>query len=301
VTLTDASACPACGGTGRLTRLIVHEGADPYRLRRCGSCHTQYLRPGVAHPQWADESRYWEHKEFKIDMYAAAAVRDDYDDRYRSVLRRLRAEVGGIRTVLDVGCGVGNFLSLAGREGLVAVGVDVDPRPVEAARRAGLSACTPADLDDHVADGSVDAVTMWDVIEHVIDPGDLLRNTVRKLRPGGVLIIETPDASFPLRSVARLLDFTSGGRIGLARRLYYWEHKTYFSESGLRRLLASQGCETRFVDRMTSPRAKMAHLFSRGTADGGMGPRLLERAWPWLESTTRHLGLGNKLLAVASR
>ena len=294
----DSTACPACGRDTVSTRLVVHEDDDPYRLFRCPGCRTQFLRPDASHPQWADESRYWEHKEYKIEMYASTDVRDDYDDRYRTVLARVQAEIGEIRTVLDVGCGVGNFLSLAGREGLDAVGVDVDPRPVEAARGAGLRAYTTAELDQHVPDATMDAATMWDVIEHVVDPGALLRDAVRKLRPGGLVVIETPDALFPLRPVARGLHYASGGRAGLARRLYYWEHKTYFSERGLRRLLAAVGCETVIVERLTSPRAKMTHLLARWAEDG-MAARLLSRTWPVLEATTRHLGRGNKLLVVA--
>jgi 2-polyprenyl-3-methyl-5-hydroxy-6-metoxy-1,4-benzoquinol methylase len=277
----------------------VHEGTDPYRLFRCRACRSQYLRPDTSHPQWAEESRYWERKEFKLDMYEAADVRHDYDERYRAVLGRVAADVGPVHSVLDIGCGVGNFLSLAGRNGIAAVGVDIDPRPVDAARQRGLEAYTPDELDDHVGDHSLDAATMWDVIEHVIDPAQLLGDTVRKVRPGGVVIIETPDARFPLRPVARALAYGSAGHVGLADRLYYWEHKTYFSEEGLRRLLRTQRCETVIVERLTSPRAKMDHLFSRGAAGGGLGARAWHRSWPMLEASVRRARMGNKLLVVA--
>jgi 2-polyprenyl-3-methyl-5-hydroxy-6-metoxy-1,4-benzoquinol methylase len=295
----DAAACPACGGAGRRTPLVVHEGPDRYRLLRCPSCRTHFLRPATAHPTWADESRYWERKEFKLDMYESADVQADYDGRYRAVLARVRGGAGPVESVLDVGCGVGNFLSLAGRLGIDAVGVDIDARPVAAARARGLRAFTAAELDRHVPDESVDAATMWDVVEHVIDPGALLADTLRKVRHGGLIIVETPDGRFPLRPVARGLAYASAGTIGLARRLYYWEHKTYFSETGLRVLLEQHGCETLSVERLTSPRAKMEHLLARGARDGALASRAWHRAWPVLESSARLVGRGNKLLVVA--
>lgn len=284
--------CPACGGVASATRLVVE---SRYRLFRCADCRTQFLRALEAEPE---ESRYWVHKEYKFDVYGSSDVKRDYDQRYRAILDRAVCEGGKVSSVVDFGCGSGNFLSFAEREGLEATGVDVDASAVAAARSNGLRAFLSSELDAHIADHSVDMVTLWDVIEHISDPSTFLCDVLRKVRPNGLLIIETPDGTFPVRPLARFLHYISAGRIGLVRRLYYWEHKVYFSVEGLRRLLADHGCDVLAVMKLTSPQAKMARLFEISAKRGRLEARLMSRLWPFLEALTRRLGAGNKIVLI---
>ena len=279
----------------------MHESSGSYRLLACIGCGTQFLRPEDDDLTRPDGTRYWAAKAYKLKIYQAPDVQEGYERRYREVLGLVRARIGELRSVLDVGCGVGNFLAFAEDEQLDAIGVDVDTRPIEVARERGLRACDAAELDGELANASVDLVTLWDVIEHVLDPAALLRDTVRKLRPGGALVVEAPDGTFPIRRIARLVQQASGGRIRAVSRLYYWEHKTYFSPEGLRRLVESEGCEPVLVRHLTSSRAKMAHLFARSTEEGAFWGPLVEIAWPRAEALARRVGLGNKILLVARR
>lgn len=145
----------------------------------------------------------------------------------------------------------------------------------------------------------MDAGTMWDVIEHIVDPRPVVRDLVRKIRPGGALVIETPDANFPVRPALRWLRCASRGRIKLSGKMYYWEHKVYFTEEGLSRLVRSEGCEVVKVLRMNSPHVKMTKIFQHSAAQGNLAGRVLYRTWPFLDGATRRLGLGNKLILVA--
>jgi 2-polyprenyl-3-methyl-5-hydroxy-6-metoxy-1,4-benzoquinol methylase len=109
------------------------------------------------------------------------------------------------------------------------------------------------DLDEHALDGSLAAVTKWEVIEHLYEPAPVVRQVAAKLRPNGALILETPDAAFPVRSVLLSLYPLSGGRVNLTDPMYYWEHKSYFTAAGLTQLLAGNGLEVVKVERLTSP------------------------------------------------
>ena len=309
-------ACPACGTPGRPLALVVEPGC---RLVRCSGCGTQYLRQihsgsarddgtgdgsGDQGPDGADagtDSEYWE--EYKFEVYDSDDVRRGYDERYDLAFDMLRARMGPATTVLDVGCGVGNFLDWARRHDLDAVGVDVEPRAVAAARDRGLKAALPEDLDEFLgATGTVGVVTLWDVVEHVFDPDDFLGRFVPRATPGGALLLETPDASFPVRAVFRALHWISRGRVDLVGAMYYWEHKVYFTEDGLRRLLAAHGCELLEVRRLTSPRAKMAHTFSHDLErQPSLAGRVLAVAWPVAERVFGLLGWGNKLIVLARR
>jgi SAM-dependent methyltransferase len=291
--LFDQRRCPACGGSSRPLRMRLRRR---YQLLRCQECRTQFF---VALDGSPDTSEYWSDP-YKFEVYTDEAVRRDLDARYRRVLHRVRESVGTIRSVVDLGCGVGNFVEFAARQGWEAVGFDVDADAVKAARARGLRATDDdAELDRMVPGGSADVGTLWDVIEHLSEPRPLLRRALSKVRPGGALVIETPDASFPLRPVLRALRWASGGRIALAGRMYYWEHKVYFTRHGLERLLGEFGCVVEWVGRENSPRVKMARLWEQGARQGRPASQAMVRAWPWLDRATRAINVGNKIVLVA--
>ena len=133
---------------------------------------------------------------------ATAYVR--FEDRHRGTAEEIRERqrdylglfAGGGR-VLDVGCGRGEFLALCREAGIDARGIDIDPGMIARCREAGL----PAEQGDALAcldavpDGSLGGVFSALVIELVPPEAfiALVRLAHRKLRPGGVLLCETPN------------------------------------------------------------------------------------------------------------
>lgn len=107
-----------------------------------------------------------------------------------------------------------------------AFGVDVDADAVAVARERGLTVVAPEQIDTTVPDESVQMGTLWDVIEHVEQPDELVHQLLQEVGTGGLILLETPDARFALRPVARWLHHLSSGRIRLVRRLYYSEHRS---------------------------------------------------------------------------
>ena len=110
--------------------------------------------------------------------------------------------IGHRQPVLDLGCGRGEFLEVLRQDGLSAHGVDLDRAMVEHCRSKGLDV-SEADVVDYLetlSDASVGVVFASHVIEHLPYPR-LLRflNAARaKLRPAGLLIVETPNPHYPL-------------------------------------------------------------------------------------------------------
>lgn len=98
-------------------------------------------------------------------------------------------------SILDYGCGGGEYLLRMRRLGNRVIGVDFDPASLDLARKSGLEVMLPGDLDSPEYDGSFDLVTLAHVIEHVQDPVTLLRRLRTCLRPGGRLYLETPNAA----------------------------------------------------------------------------------------------------------
>lgn len=108
------------------------------------------------------------------------------------------ARAGG-RDVLDVGCNTGygtlRFVPVARR----VVGVDVSPRAIEAARARAPEGhpefLLTSGFDLPFADATFDLVTSFQVLEHVPDAIPFLRELARVVRPGGEVILATPNAA----------------------------------------------------------------------------------------------------------
>lgn len=97
------------------------------------------------------------------------------------------------RRVLDVGCGVGQVVQQLRNRGLDAQGVDVsEPNIREANRRAGRCALYDGKRLPF-ADGHFHAVGAFNVLEHVDEPEDFIRELARVLAPLGRLVISSPN------------------------------------------------------------------------------------------------------------
>jgi 2-polyprenyl-3-methyl-5-hydroxy-6-metoxy-1,4-benzoquinol methylase len=230
-------ACPACGS--ERTRPAFTAGG--HRWRRCRSCSTLFLEdpptPGELASLYAGR-RYFANPEYPAgkllgyrDYLADRAELEQKFDRVLAQLERL-APPGRL---LDIGAGPGLLVAAAAERGWAAEGVDLNEWAARTARDELGVAVRAGTLDGAgFPDESFDAVTMMDLIEHDPDPGALLAEAARVLRPGGALAIHTPDAgSFATRALGR--------RWPEVQRAP--EHVVLFSVSGLSALLRERGLE----------------------------------------------------------
>jgi 2-polyprenyl-3-methyl-5-hydroxy-6-metoxy-1,4-benzoquinol methylase len=295
----DADACPACLTLGRATSLTpsLPDGGNT-TLLRCPSCGTEYWR--LDNNEVDDESEYWE--EYKFDLYADGAVQKAYEERYERMLSMIEGLGFHPNSFLDIGGGIGNFAAWLAERGVTSYMTDIDGSAVAAARERGVQAVESKDLDSLVPVDGVDAVTLWDVVEHVADPAAFVSEALTRLRPGGVLFFETPDARFPLRKAVLGVRAASGGRVDKTAALYYWEHKVYFTERGMAMMLGRIGARVVGVERWTSPRAKMTKLLGSDQALGTSAfYRGIGRMYPYADTGIERMRLGNKLIVVATK
>jgi SAM-dependent methyltransferase len=101
------------------------------------------------------------------------------------------------RDVLDAGCGIGMYVAAFGRQGANSFGVEIEE---ERARQA--LAVSPRIAAGSVqalpfADASFDIVFSHEVLEHVADDAAALREAARVVRPGGHVVIFTPNRLYP--------------------------------------------------------------------------------------------------------
>jgi SAM-dependent methyltransferase len=118
--------------------------------------------------------------------------------------RMLFAEDPLIRKVLDVGCGFGDFLRFVEEEGVEAAGVDVSSHAVAKARKKVKGEVYKLDVASNAlpfSSKSFDAVTIFDVVEHLSSSKLLFQEVFRVLSPGGLAFITTPNHQGWLREI----------------------------------------------------------------------------------------------------
>jgi SAM-dependent methyltransferase len=168
--------------------------AGHFALVRCNDCGVYYLNPRPT--QDSIEAYY----PTNYDPFARQTVQQLPLLRRLSVQYGLRKRCHFIRTykaqgrLLDIGCATGQFLAEMRRyPGWQVYGV-------EPGREAAQFAQHTLGLDVHEGelasaaypDAYFDAVTMWDVLEHLHEPRDVLSEIARILKPDGVLALRTP-------------------------------------------------------------------------------------------------------------
>lgn len=171
--------CPVC-------REPLGEGLETHGvhvLRECPRCSLQLWDPPDAPgAEWYDTS----------DHYLAMSVVDWLGWYHSWALARLPG-VGA--TLLDIGCADGRFVYAAAHRGIDARGIDHSGRLIdEGNRRYGGGRLSRTSIEELVGAAQLfDIVTLFEVIEHVPDPAELLRRARGLLHPGGMLLVSTPN------------------------------------------------------------------------------------------------------------
>jgi SAM-dependent methyltransferase len=243
---TELHSCIVCGG--ELRPALRKDGFD---LVRCGTCGLLMRRELPAREDldgiYAPE--YFKYRaETPVDGYA------DYvgdEERHRETARRRLALLERFVTsrgrLLDVGAAAGFFVDEAIRAGWDAEGVDVAAHVVEWGRRELGAPLHVGDVS--TAAGSYAAVTMWDYIEHSLDPAGELAKMNELLEPGGVVALSTGDVE---SAAARL----SRSRWHLLTPRH---HNFFFSARTLARLLERCGFDVIWSGH-PGARYSLAHL-----------------------------------------
>lgn len=234
-------ACPVCGSPRVETRY------GPSRFAECPAC-------GLGRVLGYDGGRadYWASKETSDPYWADAKRR--YFLSALAMLPRGR--------LLDLGGGTGEFAAIALEAGWDAYSFDTSPEATAAARaRLGRRAL-------EVPAGGFDVVTLWCVVAHLLEPGQLLESARTALRGGGTLWLTTPNFAFQ-RRYARLLALVH-------RPLLFGtsdDHVWHFTTHSLRRLLEAHGFhDVRFHHRGVIEWCSTGHSSSRLLISG-------KRAW----------------------
>jgi 2-polyprenyl-3-methyl-5-hydroxy-6-metoxy-1,4-benzoquinol methylase len=214
-----ARTCPLCGGTR--ARAVWHEHDGRYvRCSRCGVVFSDIDAAGYG----AAGRNAWHQAELDSGTEAFYGIaRERAHERF---LNRFPRTGGG--RLLDVGCGLGYFVSRGLAAGWDAYGCDTsEPWVARAQKLAGAERIALGELRPGLFGGSFDLVTAWDVLEHIHDPVPFLRSIRSLLGPSGRAFIRTPNLTwiYPTYALRRGI-LGSGVTLGPLNHVVYYTART---------------------------------------------------------------------------
>jgi 2-polyprenyl-3-methyl-5-hydroxy-6-metoxy-1,4-benzoquinol methylase len=225
--------CDLCSSeVGAEAVVLVKDG---HEIARCSNCGLIFRRDL---PETADLPRLYADDYFRAQSKEAKGIGyldylADEESHRRNARRRLRLLEKMQRSgrLLDVGCAAGFFVAEAARQGWTASGIDLAAGPTAWGRdQLGVTLETGQFLDLR-SEGQLDAITMWDYLEHTLRPRAEIERASSLLRKGGILALSTGDAD---SRVAKL----SGRRWHLLTPRH---HNFYFTPRTLGRYLEESG------------------------------------------------------------
>ena len=198
----DQATCTFCQTLSplhfRVSDLNRRLSNELFAYYRCPECHLLFLSP---HP--ADLGKYYPKEYYGATRTLNDLVPELDAERYKVAIVQQFARAGRL---LEVGPSRGLFAYLAKESGFTVSAVERDPECCRFLSEVlGIEAIN--DLDTaRVLDRQppFDVITLWQVIEHLDDPWGFVRAAAANLKPGGYLIIGTPNPdSFQYRLFGR--------------------------------------------------------------------------------------------------
>lgn len=198
-------------------RLVWQEGKyTAYRCLTCGcvSVPAERLNPVAIYGE----------KYFRRWYLSSIHKRRRYTRRLFSLVEKYLLPGGSL---LDVGCGVGTFLSVAQEAGWKVMGIEVSAFATNWCRKQGFTVIQKSFTEMEVSE-TFDVITFWDVLAHVPEAADYLHCCHRLLNPGGFIVIKTPLHSPALFSLARLFSFTGRSRtiLHIPAQIHHFDKKS---------------------------------------------------------------------------
>lgn len=212
--------------------LFKYRGFTYIRCSNCGLVTT------LPYPSEKQIISHYQAKFARGNYLLLRQYAEDYLKVYRDMAHKLERYIFTFgkslegAKLLDIGTFTGEFLEAASALGADVYGTELQKEAVQIALKKFPGRITTANvLNTNFPHKNFDIITMLGLIEHVVNPGQLLESVTKLLKPGGIIMLQTPN---------------SGSLLAKSMR-QYWppyapvEHIHLFSRQSLERLLGQNG------------------------------------------------------------
>lgn len=211
--------CYLCGRRRESRRIIVRFGMHAM-VAECPDCRIAFQSPRPS-PEASLAYMNWRWRST-----------DAYVDNRANQMQRAMRQIAYVKQfidrpirLVDFGAGSGSFVCAALDQGWDATGIEQST-----SARARAKEFYDVELREELGEGRYDVATMWDVVEHLRDPQEVLAMVGKQLAGDGLIFIETGN----FENWRRIVDKDRWG-------LYLFDHQFYFSPSSLNQVLRNAG------------------------------------------------------------
>ena len=178
--------CPLCNSPVFETKILLNEG----NLLKCSSCN--HLLSSCNPSQYKKSLTSWDISEGTLPSKKAEHRLQKNIATKLNIAEKFLLKSKD-KKILDVGCSSGSVLKIASDLGYKVKGVDTAIKPVLTARKLGFNVFHGTLSDAKYQDNEFDLIILFEILEHIVDPVDLIKECHRILKKNGCLLINTPN------------------------------------------------------------------------------------------------------------
>ena len=196
--ILEQTACPICPAPP--APRLVFQMSNGVSIWKCPSCSIMYASPRFTEeslqkiyetPVFINETDWKEFHGWSYERWKAERNRSYITSKLKVNL--VKEYIGAKGHVLDVGCAMGLFVLEARKQGLNIEGLEPSHMLTDIARKhIGINVHNVS-IQEYCPDHPFSAIVVWDVLEHLYDPVELLTHCARLSAPGGYIFIQVPN------------------------------------------------------------------------------------------------------------
>ncbi len=190
--------CPVCKGNKLTTFLSCKDyvaSGEIFNLEQCNSCDFVFTNP---RPEFNNCGKYYESDKYvshqdsdkSLVLFLYRWVRNRNLRWKLKTISKYQKKTGSI---LDYGCGLGNFLNFCKEQGWDSTGMDVSESARKIVKERYDIDVFPNNQITDQEEKNFDAISLWHVLEHVYDLDETLLQFHRILKEAGTLFIAVPN------------------------------------------------------------------------------------------------------------
>ena len=248
-------ACICCGSL-KFSPVCLRE--DNTLVVRCQECYLEFVNPlpsveamqeNYQKEMIGNESESGFHSHYILERQKRIK---SFSKLYNSRLSLIESLYPSKGDLLDIGCGAGFFLNSAKERGWNCHGLEILPEYIKYAKENfALENIRCESLDEPLTydENTFDVVTLWDLIEHLRNPIKSLKQINRVMKPGGLLVMWTPNVKNAIFLKEKWIGYTT------------LPHLYFFSGDSLNNILGKVGFKIVYLK---TNKAKKGLLESKG-------------------------------------